>query len=573
MNDLFFTKWTDDMAETMRNLFDRCSEEYEATIDGCDEIIRVWKYNKGDRLDELFKNVAGFDPKNHWIKLDDKLCRAIDVSAIRNFFYIIPYDCREMVKWEGRTYEQWCNERDDISNILYNIDCLPAQFVNYHEVEGLKARYKKVKQMCHDHYYDRTYTEDSVDEYKKRSLFINFMCEHCQQFADDEVAEFVNREYPELKAVSGQKMSKLIRKWCVLIGLDKWENFEREYAKFSDAINPLELNETLVFSWNPMDYLTMSFGTNWTSCHSIDKFNRHGYGCRGEYGGCKSSGVLSYMLDQTSVILYTIKKDEDDGTVPLWNLGKVTRQMFHIDFNTGKLIVQGRLYPNDQSDAGMCTDIKIYQPYREIVQRIVSQAFDIPNLWKKNEKGTSACCDVIDTYGTHYPDYEHYGNCNVSKHTSLDDNDHIHIIVGHDPICPSCGNEHDEDEWCTCEDCRDGERHTCADCGRYADEDDLHWVENYGYCCENCCSYCDYHDEWERADMTYITGYGSVCEWGIDDMLEGGDLYECAECGDYVHYRRAVDAVNEVTGEVVHFCSESCRDDFIDNNDNYVEAV
>ena len=135
---------------------------------------------------------------------------------------------------------------------------------------------------------------------------------------------------------------------------------------------------------------------------------------------------------------------------------RVQRQMFHIDFSTGKLIVQGRLYPSDQCDADDFDEETMkgmYGQWRAIVQSVVAQAFDIPNLWI-NKKGTSACSNVIKSYGTHYRDYNYYSNCNVSRHESLGDEE-ITIEVGHNPICPTCGDEHYTEAWVYCDKCRD----------------------------------------------------------------------------------------------------------------------
>ena len=562
------------MLETMVELFNFYHENYNATVSGCREIITTWKYNKGDMLDERFKNIPGFNAEQHHIKLSNPLFRELDPSGVRRFFDNLPVYCKEEQRYEGKTIAQWQYEKDSLYSILHNVKSLPLTLINYHELVGMQERYKVAQEMVSKYYWEPTFTKESVAEYDKRCDFVSFMREKCQQFVDEEIANYVNNAYPDVHAHVGQKMSRMVRKWCELLGFHKKdEYFENKYAQYANAINPIVLNETLIISWNPLDYLTMSFGPTWTSCHSIDKDNIHNYDHdRGEYGGCYSSGPLSYMLDGTSIVVYSVSKRDDDGEDPEWNLNKVHRQMFHVDFNTGKLIVQGRLYPDDQCDAedGEDIDPQNYKQYREIIQSVIAQAFDIPNLWQKNQRGRTACSNVTYSYGTHYRDYLHYSNCNVSFHQSDDLPDSI--IVGHSPICPSCGNEHSEEKWSTCEDCRH-EGRECEDCGYTYNENDMHWVEGYGYCCENCCSYCEYHGEWERSDMTYINDYGNVCEWGIDDMLADGDLYACDECGSYVYYTRAYKAVDNTTGEMAYFCSSRCLNRYLEEHEGWSEAV
>ena len=580
-----FNDYGKDIAETMENLFNYCTEDedyenqYHATYDGCNEIVRVWKWQKGNDFDERFKNIPGYNAEQHCIVLSNELFREVDPVTIRRFFNSLPIDCRTPVRYEGKTKNEWYRIYDMASWQINNADSLPANVINYHGLVELRELKKKAYAIYDAHRWDSDYTEESIAEFKKRQNVVNYFVGRTpSQTVDEETANFMNNHYPDVHAHVGAKMSRLINKWCKLIGMDKKKgyDFNYEYSKYSDAINPIQLNETLVFSWNPLDYLTMSFGSSWTSCHSIDKFNRHRYDCRGEYHGCFSSGTLSYMLDRTSVVVYAIKKGADQGNTPLWNLPKIHRQMFHFDSDNGKLIVQGRLYPDDQHDAGYDTDPSAYVQYREIIQSIIAQAYNIPNLWQKNKRGTYECNDVINSYGTHYTDYSHYDNCNVSLHQSVTES--FKIDVGHDPICPSCGDTHYFEEWCTCEDCRgahSGEQQ-CYDCGEWHDESHMHYIDGEWYC-ENHCYYCDYHGTWEIGDhddeTTHVEGYGDVCNDGLECMLEDEDVYECEYCGDYVHYSNSYDVEDTENGDTYHFCGSYCRDRWLENHDGEYEAV
>ena len=84
------------------------------------------------------------------------------------------------------------------------------------------------------------------------------------------------------------------------------------------------------------------------------------------------------------------------------------------------------------------------------MQKIVSDIFDFPNLWKVS-RGTDAASRYIYSEGTHYTDYCNFDNCTLSRITGSENEDSI--TVGHDPICIECGDEHDTSGNINC--CRD----------------------------------------------------------------------------------------------------------------------
>ena len=360
-----------------------------------------------------------------------------------------------------------------------------------------------------------------------------------------EQADIINTFNPDIRANGGQKKSRLINKIAKLYGINFDENeiTRRKYADFADAINPFVIKRHTVLSINPADYLTMSWGTNWTSCHTIDKENIHGYeGHAAGYRGCYSSGTHSYMLDGSSFIYYTVngKREVEDYGKEL----KESRQMFHIGEDK---LIQGRLYPYDQTDCDCYAEPEEYTQIRVIVQRIISELFDIPNYWT-NRKGTSACGESCYNHGTHYRDMTHYDNCNVSILRNSKNETNIHI--GHNPICPCCGREHDYEDTVTCGSCTNNE-HECYECGSYGDEDNMHEIDGEWYC-EECCFWCNYHEEWETGDAYYVEDYGDVCEYAIDH----GDFFHCDNCDCYFY--DSGDTIETHDGSI--FCCEDCAE-------------
>lgn len=330
----------------------------------------------------------------------------------------------------------------------------------------------------------------------------------------------------------GEKRSRVVNRICKYLGYDKHPEYNRNFAKYADALSPIKVKRHTILSINPMDYLTMSFGNSWASCHTIDKENRRQM--PNSYEGQYSSGTVSYMLDGSSMVLYLV--DSSYSGEFYYTQPKINRQMFH--WGEEKL-VQGRLYPQSND-----TNVDAYEPYRKVVQKIMSEIFDFPNLWTMT-KGAEAASRYIATYGTHYEDYEHFSTCTLSRIKGSENE--ASFAVGEDPICVECGCEHSCRENINC--C-EGNYRTCEHCGARIPEDEEYWVGDYAYC-RDCVTRCECCDEYVlNDDITEVNG-ANVCR----DCLEE-DYIECAECGEYVH----VDDATYIEGEYIDVCPD-CRDE------------
>ena len=253
----------------------------------------------------------------------------------------------------------------------------------------------------------------------------------------------------------------------------------------------------------------MSFGNSWKSCHTIDKKNLRA-GAGDGYSGCWSAGTMSYGLDKTTFLFYTIEKDKNVDRAEMCD--KTTRCVFNVS-DDGRELVQGRLYP--QSNDGNSEE---YQKVREIVQRVISECFDIPNLWI-NKKGIEDVQYYVDeSGGCHYKDLDNFSSVNVSlnKERQPDGSEYPFkwIYVGNDAICPNCGEWHSNEECILCEDCYDSEHYDsyCARCDRGIDEDNdwgyIVTADNRVYCCASCAeddgyAFCEDDDAWHYADYCY----------------------------------------------------------------------
>lgn len=415
----------------------------------------------------------------------------------------------------------------------------------------LSSSCNKLYSLCRDVFHIGLFADHPI------VTIINELTCYGEQFIDTQnhrivyIKDVLEKEYPKIKLHNGEKTSKFLNKLCTYVGLDKNAEYQKHFAKWSDAINPTKLKRTTVISVNPIDFYAMSFGNSWASCHTIDKENVR---CKPDnYAGQYSSGTESYMLDGTSFVVYTISESETEEWGGVTIYPRITRCMFH--YGEDKLI-QGRMYP--QSNDGAAT---AYRETRELVQKTMAELLEIPNFWV-NKKGTGECGAVTRSRGTHYSDYTCFSDCNVSYVKGSENNNLV--IIGHDPICPSCGDEHDYEESICCESCWD-DCEICAHCGERVDRDEVYWIDGEPYC-DNCTVYCDYHGEREVGsyyDMFNITPIGHrwsmcVCEDALDGMECDGDIYRCCECGDIIDGNNDEYVVTEDDGDV--FCCANCAE-------------
>lgn len=387
------------------------------------------------------------------------------------------------------------------------------------------------------------YLPENIAEYKSAGEIIPWsmfnVMKHLDSYAartlsEDAVSDFSD-VFPMLHFHKGEKTSRVVNRICDYLGYTKLPEYNQNFAKYADSLSPLIIKRHTVLSINPLDYLTMSFGNSWASCHTIDKYNKRDM--PNYYHGQYSSGTMSYMLDGTSMVFYTT--DENNPAEDYWTQPKINRQMFH--WGEEKLI-QGRLYPqdNDGNDAA-------YTPYRNIVQKILSEIFQFPNLWKTT-KGTYEARKYILSAGTHYRDYENYDNCALSRVAGSENTKYI--AVGHTPICVECGYNHKLEDSISC--CHD-QCIICAGCGRYINLDDLDdYAEKIDgvYYCHDCCSYCDHCDTWYMGKTTEVNGYGHVCEACLHD----GTFTQCDECGKWF-----VNRLMTYIDSTDHYVCGSCR--------------
>ena len=468
----------------MRNMENLLTEyDYEYTQDALNDIIDEWASQK-ESLIEAFKKHPNY--------IEGKFM----IAFVRDYDRVIDRNVSEVFK-------TWLK-----NHVIPNmVDTLPKD-----------VNEKRLAERC---------------RYLPNDLYLFFgdLEDIAERTLSEETAQKINELLPTIRAREGAKTSRVVNKICAYLGYDKHPDYNREFAKYADSLSPLTIRRHTVISLNPLDYLTMSFGNSWASCHTIDKNNKRNM--PNSYQGMYSSGTMSYMLDPSSMVLYTVAP-EYNGT-DYWTQPKINRQMFH--WGEEKL-VQSRLYPQDNDG---CKDA--YAPYRNIVQEVISKIFDFPNLWSIN-RGTGYASQYIESYGTHYRDYENFGSCTLSR--IRDSVNEKSFDVGATPICINCGDRHGtEDNICCCQ-----TKVRCADCGRTIDPDDAQYIDGEWYC-RDCCHWCDCCDSYHRDEETWIESENRyVCSYCLDNHYS-----QCADCGEWFDR----DDMTYLENDEEYIC-DSCRD-------------
>lgn len=559
----------EEMMQNGYNILNSC-EIYTPRAEGMNKIERVWLESKlytpiwdNMSLFEILSKHPNYVPEKGYIAFSNDWNRPVDIKVIREVIGDIHYNSDyilEPIKVGIYTYRELVEilnhlqKKLDMANDLMYQDKNLVKKDNLELLEEEVRRInKKINEFDGEFRNGQCYTPKSVHNRSVMRYLLNAIDAYVsrdkenfdKEIVIDEIVYNEIAKYPEIKGVRvGQKLNKVIGKILKTYGLDKNDKYNSWLARLGDACSPIQFTRHTIISLNRNDYWTMSFGDHWCSCANIDKNHMRESSDEGLYGdGCCSSGTESYMLDPSTVVMYTVDASYTGRDFELQD--KINRCLFHVG---DRKFVMGRVYPQgtDGEDA-------VYKQWRETFQKVIADCLGVTNFWKTLAEDKRS---QYYSYGTHYQDYEQ-DYCYVAKWSYLKENQDDtyskeRIIIGHDPICPCCGEEHDNQENIQC--C--GYGHRCADCGDWYEEDDMYLIDGEWYC-SDCVEYCDYHGQYEHEELTHVNGYGYVCDYALD---YSGNFARCSHCDEWLW----VDHDDTIYIDGNHFCNESCAE-----NDGY----
>ena len=334
------------------------------------------------------------------------------------------------------------------------------------------------------------------------------------------------------------------------------KSFDKYYAKFADHLSGLKIKKITLVSLNFLDFMTMSNGNSWSSCHFINSNNIFHEGNDNSYRGEYKAGCLSYALDKPSFLLYTLPASFD-GT-DYYRCQKMTRMC--CQYENG-ILITGKCYPNN-------TDTLITR-YRQMMQMILAEIEELPNLWTFSKKIRKVTAFTETASGAaHYPDYEmEHQNPTISfcKGASIDLD--AALEIGHEGYCLDCGRTlyGSDHKWLQCDAHRTNRR--CCKCGKYLKSTDTYYKIGNKYYCEEHVFYCEYHHKYEPLYYKY----GEVTIKGVQmtachDVLD--EFKTCQICGSLHHISEMANDICSDCAEVYTKC-ELC-DEYV-RNDEAVE--
>lgn len=334
------------------------------------------------------------------------------------------------------------------------------------------------------------------------------------------------------------------------------KSFDKFYAKFADYLSELKIKKITLVSLNFLDFMTMSNGNSWSSCHFINSNGIFHEDNDTTYRGEYKAGCLSYALDKPSFLLYTLPADFQ-GT-DYYHCQKMTRMC--CQYENG-ILITGKCYPNN-SDT-------LITRYRQMMQMILTEVAELPNLWtfsKKINKITAFTETANNT--AHYPDYEmehQKPTISFCKGASVDLD--ATLQIGHEGYCLNCGEilYGSDHKWLQCDAHRSIRR--CIECNKYLKSTDTYYKIGSRYYCEEHVFYCDYHKRYEPLSYKYgeVTIKGNkmiVCH----DVLN--EFNTCKVCGIRHHISEMTDGLCSDCIEVYTKC-ELCGEDV--HSDNVVQ--
>ena len=198
------------------------------------------------------------------------------------------------------------------------------------------------------------------------------------------------------KVIAGQKITKVVSR-ILNMSRNYMEFYNTNFTRFADLMSENEVNAYFVVSLNFLDYLRMSDGKSWASCHTTDYHNTRRMD--NHYSGAYCQGCLSYANDGVSYVTYIVEAKDVPDIKHIDRIPKLYRCMFHVSDDM-KQIIQGRVYPQ-----GSDGNVNLYDTFWDRFTQIMGLNKD-----EYNCVGRSSSNAYVRSDGANYRDYYEYND-------------------------------------------------------------------------------------------------------------------------------------------------------------------
>ena len=294
------------------------------------------------------------------------------------------------------------------------------------------------------------------------------------------------------KARAGQKLTRLLSKY-----LHDTQDSRRVVENIGTALKTgIELDNWYV-SIRPFDFSRMSLGNSWRSCHMVD----------GEY----CSGAVSYMLDETTFIVYKEANGKE----------LVSRAVGHL---ISDVVVFPKVYGDASGDLDVIFDT---------ITKAIADTSGV-DFYKDYEISIN---NRTNPDSSHYADYK-YHTGHRFKFSSIIINQ-CNTLIGSAPLCLVCGSTHYTNDSLTCDECDD--RSLCEYCNEYHHYDNMTMTAD-GLVCEYCL---ENHYIYDEIEEEYYTEDVMVFVESAQIYTHENNVVRCHYCGEYEVDSEALDTVND----------------------------
>lgn len=302
--------------------------------------------------------------------------------------------------------------------------------------------------------------------------------------------------------------------------------YNKAFASLAAEISETSIPVTYVITTELADFLTMSNGNSWSSCHFINSHGIFHEDAEQSYHGMYKQGCISYGLDNVSFLVYSYTGNHDE---PLPEIPKKARMVCQYEQGT---LISGKLYPDNREST--------YTEWLRVIEGAIAMCGHFDCKWTSTAdiKKIKMFCKTAPN-AAHYPDYcyEHQNpHLAIATSSGFFELDH-RIEIGHPAYCLYCGLELNAAEASTLQCRRHRRSQTCFDCGCVLTDDNCLEYEDGEetiYLCTDCAYLCDECGEVHRDSedpRICITING---ETRVMTEYEAEHNYQyCDFCGEY----------------------------------------